>query len=188
MKTFRIAFGLVGLLLLFTSAAFAADEAKGPHPFSVADGQLKFTAVEGWSPTKPGSNIIEHEFSVPASEGDAAAGRVTVMGAGGSIDANIDRWYTQFTQPDGSSTREKAKVKKITVDGEDVHVVDIAGTFKDQRGPFAPAVEREKYRMLAAIVVTKKLGNYFIKFYGPERTVADNEGNFNKLIESLEHK
>jgi hypothetical protein len=188
MKIARFALGLVCLSLLVTVAAHAADEAKGPHPFSVADGQLKFTAVEGWNPTKPGSNIIEHEFTVPASEGDANAGRVTVMGAGGSVEQNIDRWFTQFSQPDGGSTRDKAKVKKITVDGEDIHMVDISGTFKDQKGPFAPAVEREKYRMLAAIVVTKKLGNYFIKFYGPERTVTDNEGNFTKLIESLEHK
>ena len=39
--------------------------------------------------------------------------------------------------------------------------------------------------MLAAIVVTKDLGNYFIKFYGPERTVTDNKAAFDKMIDSL---
>ena len=58
-------------------------------------------------------------------------------------------------------------MKKIKVAGEEVHLVDLSGTFKDQRGPMAPAVERPKYRMLAAIIAAEPAGNYFIKFYGP---------------------
>ena len=110
------------------------------------------------------------------------------MAAGGSVEANIDRWYGQFTQPDGGNTRDRAKVQKIKVGGEEIHLVDLSGTFKDQRGPMAPAVERPKYRMLAAIIATKNAGSYFIKFYGPERTVADNEKAFVGMIEGLQHK
>ncbi len=44
-----------------------------------------------------------------------------------------------------------------------------------KRGPVAPAVERPNYRMLAAIIETGGAGNYFLKFYGPEKTVAANE-------------
>src|SRR5450432_3402808 len=51
------------------------------------------------------ATMVEHEFAIPASKGDSADGRLTVMAAGGGIDANIDRWYGQFTQPDGASTR-----------------------------------------------------------------------------------
>jgi hypothetical protein len=113
------------------------------------------------------------------------------MGAGGSVDANIDRWFAQFSQPDGSSTKDKAKVEKMKVAGETVHFVDASGTYKDQRGgPFAqqPTVERENYRMLAAIVTTKENGNFFIKFYGPAKTVAANKAAFLAMIESLEKK
>ena len=42
--------------------------------------------------------------------------------------------------------------------------------------------------MFAAIIVTKDLGNYFLKFYGPERTVADNRVAFDKMVESLQVK
>jgi hypothetical protein len=111
-----------------------------------------------------------------------------MMSAGGGVEANIERWYGQFTQPDGSNTRERAKVSKLQANGCDVHVVDLSGTFRDQRGPVAPAVERPKYRMLAAIVVAPKAGNYFIKFYGPERTVAENERAFMSMIQNLEAK
>ena len=110
------------------------------------------------------------------------------MSAGGGVDANIERWYGQFTQPDGASTRDRAKVKKIKVGGEEIHLVDLSGTYKDQRGPMAPAVQREKYRMLAAIIPTKNAGTYYLKLYGPERTIADSEKAFVTMIEGLERK
>ena len=59
MKTIRnLGLGIFCVCFSVTSAALAADDAKGPHPFSVADGQLKFSAVESWAPMKPGSNIV----------------------------------------------------------------------------------------------------------------------------------
>jgi hypothetical protein len=147
-------------------------------------GKFKMTAPANWKKEQPKSTILSHEFSAPKSEGDRYDGRLTVMSAGGSVDANIERWYGQFKQPDGSSSKERAKVEKRTIAGQEVHLVDISGTYKDQAGPFAPAVEREKYRMLAAIVVTEQ-GNFFLKFYGPQRTVSENEKAFDGMIESL---
>ena len=62
---------------------------------------------------------------------------MTIMGAGGSVEANIDRWIGQFTQPDGSDTKKAAKIEQKKIGGQEVHLVDVAGTYKDQRGPFA---------------------------------------------------
>ena len=154
----------------------------------LAGGKLALKAPAGWAAKQPQSSIIEYEYAIPAAKGDSIDGRLIVMAAGGGVDANIERWYTQFSQPDGGSTRDRAKVKKLSVAGEEVHLVDLSGTYKDQRGPAAPAVERPKYRMLAAIIATKGAGNYFIKFYGPERTIAEQESAFVKMIESLERK
>ena len=116
---------------------------------------------------------METEFSIPTAGEGQQPGRMTVMGAGGSVQANVDRWYGQFSQPDGGSTKDKTKTQKLKVGGVDVHYVDIAGTFKDQPGPVAPAVMRENYRMLAAIIVTEKQGMHFLKFYGPKATVVE---------------
>ena len=179
----------VGLFLLLVAISstipgrIIADDTS--QQIAVADGKIILEAPESWQRKKPQTNIIEHEFAAPKAEGDEADGRLTVMGAGGSIDDNINRWIGQFTQPDGGSTKERATVKKLAVGGQEVHWVDISGTFKDQRGPFAPAVEREGYRMLAAIIVTKNSGNYFVKFYGPQKTIAENEKPFKSMIEGL---
>lgn len=170
------------------SAATAQEENKSGAAFTVADGKLTFTAPKGWTKKQPRSRIIEVEFAIPPAKDDENPGRFTVMGAGGDVQANIDRWFGQFEQPDGSDSKDKAKVEKKTVAGNPVHYVDIAGTYKDApAGPFAggKTIKREDYRMLAAIVQTKEAGNYFLKFYGPKETVAENEKAFQQMLNSL---
>jgi hypothetical protein len=176
-----------GASLLWATASLAVAQ-ENPSLIDLAGGKFALKAPATWVRKQPQTRIVEHEFAIPAVEGDKAEGRLTVMGAGGSVEANIDRWYAQFSQPDGGSTRERAQVTQIKAAGQDVHLVDVSGTFKDQRGPVAPAVERPKYRMLAAIIATKDQGNYFIKLYGPERTIADNEKAFVAMIEGLQQK
>lgn len=146
-----------------------------------------------WKKIQPKSNIVEYEFSAPADalEGDEKA-RITIMGAGGSVDANIERWYGQFEQPDGKSTKDKAKTEKFTVDGLTVHWVDVTGSFKDTMGggPFsgAKAVLRPDYRMLAAIIVSKQQGQYFIKLTGHQDVVDKLAEGFKKSLKDLQAK
>ena len=160
--------------------------------FQIADGKFSLLAPGAWVAKKPKTSIVETEFEVPAAEGDEAPGRVTVMGAGGSIEANIDRWKAQFTPPEGADEEDAAKVEKKKIAGQQVHLVDLSGNYVD-KGPFqAQGVLRENYRMLAAIVETtqggKRTGNYFIKFVGPAKTVGDNAAGFERMIESLSAK
>ncbi|MCA9226144.1 MAG: hypothetical protein KDA47_11060 [Planctomycetales bacterium] len=152
---------------------------------SLADGKVTMNAPESWEKKTPRTRIVDFEFAAPTAEGDDTAARVTVMGAGGSVEANIDRWIGQFSQPDGRSTKDRTKTEKFEVSGSTVHVVDISGRFKDQPGPFAPAVYRDEYRMIGAIVVTDKLGQYFIKMYGPKATVEKNAKAFREMLDSL---
>lgn len=149
-------------------------------------GPLKFNAPAKFKAQRPRSDIIAYEFASPPAEGDEQGGRLTVMAAGGSIDQNIERWYTQFTQPDGSSTKKASKVEKEEVQGLKVHLVDIPGTFIDKPAPFAPGpgVKRENYRMLGAIVESPE-GNVFFKFYGPEKTIAQDAEAFREMITGL---
>lgn len=170
---------LAGYAVLGVTSTMADDKAK-----AIEFGNYSMQVPKDWQQKQPSVRIIAYEFAAPAAEGDNTDGRLTVMGAGGTIDANIERWYAQFTQPDGSNTADKAKVDKKAIAGQTVHTVDISGTYKDQRGPFAPAVERANYRMLGAIVETKD-GNVFFKFYGPDKTIAKHADAFWGMINSL---
>ena len=185
----RNAVPMIALLLLCVGSVKAEDE---DEKIAIAGGKLTLKTPAGWQRKQPSSGIVEHEFAIPKSEGDAADGRMTVMGAGGTVDANIDRWLGQFQTESGERlTKDKAKIEKKKVAGEDLVIVDLSGTYLDKPGgPFTPGapIERKKYRMLAGVVTTKQLGNYFFKFYGPEKTVKANEAAFTKMLESLEKK
>ena len=165
------------------------DKKAKPIVVEVRDGNIRFKASGTWKKVKPRSRIVEFEIKVPKVEGDKNDGRLTIMGAGGSIEANIERWYGQFTQPDGGATKEKSKVKEEKINGQKVTMVDITGTFLDKPGgPFAggKTIERQDYRMLAAIVQTEKDGNYFVKLYGPNKTITKNEKHFKAMIKSVD--
>ena len=184
---------LVGAVACGLSTPARAQEKPAEKPaekganrdIALAEGKLQLTAPEAWVRKQPKTRIVEHEFAIPVVGGDEIEGRFTVMGAGGGVDANIQRWLGQFTQPDGSSTKEKSKVQKMQINGVEVHYVDIAGDFKDQPGPFAPAVTRENYRMLGAIIVTEKAGMHFLKLYGPKATVSGQEEPFKQMLNGL---
>jgi hypothetical protein len=186
----RCLFLVVAAAGLVQATARAEDAKKEAQVVAIGEGAFEMPVADGWVRKEPKVRIIEHEFEVPPAAGDEKPGRVTIMGAGGSIDDNIARWAGQFSQPDGSETGDKLKTRKATVAGQDVTFVDIRGTYEDKAGPFVPGpgVKRENYRMLAAIISTKKAGNYFVKFYGPENTITGQEANFMKMIEGLQAK
>lgn len=168
--------------------------AAAAEKIELADGSFHMTVPEAWERKQPRSKIIEHEFEIPASTGDEQPGRLTVMGAGGTVEDNIKRWQSQF-RPDEGADEVRIKVDEKKVAGQKVTVVDLLGTYVDKPGgPFAPgkSIDRENYRMLAAIIETtrqgKKTGNYFIKLVGPRQTLADNQEAFDELIDSLKQK
>jgi len=180
---------LVAILPLVAAApavaqAVVAEEARS---YSIGGGSFLLEAPAGWKRVQPKSGIVETEFAIP-SAGELPAGRMTVMGAGGSVQANVDRWYGQFAQPDGSATKDKATTKTIKIAGSTVTMVDVAGTYKDMPGgPFAggKTIERPDYRMLAAIIETPDAGSHFLKFYGPAATVAKEADGFRKMVEGM---
>ena len=187
----HVRLALVALVVALVAAAApvqAWQDGADALSYTIAEEGFSLAAPEGWKRVQPKSSIVETEFSIPSEGEGLQPGRMTVMGAGGSVQANVDRWYGQFAQPDGSDTKSKATAKKIKLAGCDVTIVDISGTYKDApAGPFAggKAVDRPDYRMLAAIVETPDRGNYFLKFYGPGKTVAKHADGFRAMVEGL---
>ena len=181
---------LCAALIFVHSGIVRGEDKPAGREIGLAEGKIIFEAPMTWTRKQPKSRIIEHEFAVPAVGEGKDDGRFTVMGAGGGIEANIARWQGQFTQGDGTTTAEKTKTQKLQVNGVEVYYVDISGDYKDSAGPFnpAPAVTRPNYRMLAAIVNSEKLGQYFLKFYGPKDLVTANEKPFQDMVNALKLK
>jgi hypothetical protein len=182
----------VALVAWASAAGLPADAepavAEQARVFTIADGAFTLAAPAGWERVQPKSNIVETEFAIPGAQAETPPGRMTVMGAGGSVQDNLDRWYGQFSQPDGGATKDKAATKKLEVAGCTVTLVDVAGTYQDKpMGPFAggKVVERPDYRMLAAIIEAPGKGRQFLKFYGPAPTVSAHADGFRAMVEGI---
>ena len=180
-----VAFVIAG----FAFSAAAQEKAASDRTLTLAEGKLSFVAPAGWTKKQPANRIIEAEYAVPPTKGDETPGRLTAMGAGGSVEQNVSRWVDQFVGEGDAAV--KPKLDKLTVSGCEVQLVDLTGTYKDTPGgPFAggKTTLRENYRMLGAIIATKDAGNYFLKLYGPKATLAENEGKFMELVKSMKVK
>ena len=163
-------------------------KAANPIKITVANGDIQFTATGNWMSVRPRIGMLEAELKIPRMGDDTEDGRLTIMGAGGSVEANVARWQNQFKQPGGSQTRQKPRLEKQKIAGQTVSIVDISGTFLDSPGgPFSgqAKVERENYRMLAAIIETSANGKYFVKLTGPKATIDKNEDHFKAMINSM---
>jgi hypothetical protein len=157
-----------------------ADES----PPVIVDGKLKvnklvFTIPSGWQFKPVSSGFVLAEFALPKADGDEADGRLTVSVAGGTVEANIERWRDQF-----GGKPEQASEEAKEINGLQVTLVDFTGEFSDQRGPFAPATKRSGHRMLAAVIpVDGEL--HFIKAVGPQPTMAAHQDRFHEFIASV---
>lgn len=170
-------------MLISTSVSATAEEAtkKSESVSVMGKGQMEVPAE--FKRTKPGSNIVQHEFQV--GDDDKSA-RLTMMAAGGGVDANIKRWKGQFSGGDEADQ----KVEKMKVGEWDFHLVDVSGAFAERvgGGPFfgGKTVQREDYAMTGAILVAPDGGQFFVKMTGPAETVKANRKKFVAMIKSLE--
>lgn len=132
------------------------------------------------------------QYKLPKVEGDGEDASLVLYyfgaGQGGSIEANIDRWTGQMEQPDGTSSKEKAKTETLTVNGLKVTMVDVKGRFTAEMSPGSGTRHNNPgYRLRAAIVETPK-GPFFAKLVGPEKTVARWDQAFIDYVKSFEFK
>ncbi|MBI3468441.1 MAG: hypothetical protein HY000_36020 [Planctomycetes bacterium] len=141
-------------------------------------GKITLTAPAGWVRRAASSGFVLAEFSLPAAQGAEGDARLTVSSAGGDIEANIERWRTQF-----GGKPEKESRRTAQVDGIEVTLVDLSGEFNDQRGPFAPATKRPGSRMFGAIIPVEG-ETYFIKAVGPEPTIAAHGEDLETFVQS----
>jgi hypothetical protein len=107
--------------------------------------------------------------------GDA---ELTVARAGGTVDANVQRWVGQF---DGSPKADRAEKQ---VSGLKVTVVHIAGSFLGGGMGGAAPEKKDGWAMLAAVVESSG-SPYFFKLLGPADQVDKARAAFDGLVGSI---
>ncbi len=149
---------------------------------------LKFDAPAGWVSKPPTSSMRVAEFTLPKTTGDAEDATLGIFffgGQGGNVDANLERWIGQMTQPDGRPSNQVAKTTKFTSRGLAITLVELSGTYVAEVTPgSSERFNKPGFRLRAAVIETKE-GPYFVKLTGPEKTVARWDESFMTFLKSL---
>ena len=155
--------------------------------------ELAFEAPESWKAKKPRFNFTKHELMLPKAEGEEKDARMTFTLSSGSTQDNLDRWKSQFKFPTGANPDKVFSVEKKTVDGYELSLVQIRGTFMETMGggPFAGGkkIPRENYMMKAVIISPKdansKTAKCFIKLVGSEKTLKQHAKAYAAMVKSM---
>lgn len=155
----------------------STDGAEKPKLETGQPSELKLDVITlrvpaGWQRVNPPSvRILDAEFTIPRADGDEFDGRLTLMAAGGGLDASIGRWSSEFTQESGLGP----KTETLMLGDNEVQWVDIRGTYNGpaNRAPGVAAIEpRPDYRMAAVIIPLTPSHAFYIKLTGPKATVV----------------
>ncbi|HKP84842.1 MAG TPA: hypothetical protein VJZ26_02020, partial [Blastocatellia bacterium] len=113
----------------------ASPQSGGGQSSAAQPGNLQFKPPAGWNAEQPSGSMRYAQYKLPRAEGDAADAALVVyyfgQGQGGPVEANLDRWIGQMQQPDGSSSKSKAKTENITVNKMPVTLLDVTGTYTE---------------------------------------------------------
>lgn len=168
----------VGAALLALLAAAPAGAQPG----------LRYDAPAGWIAAEPASPMRIAQFQLPRVDEDPEDAECVVFyfgGAGGSVEANLDRWTGQMLQPDDSPSVDVATTTSFEVAGMPVTVLDVPGIFAGEVQPGSKMrYYKPEFRLKAAVVESPE-GPYFFKLTGPSRTVRRWEADFNALVNSV---
>jgi len=172
-------------------AAVTAKPAPQPAPkpaAAAATPALVLTPQKGWIVEQPASPTRKAQYSLPHADGDSEDASLIVHhfgGQGGSREANVQRWVSQFEQPDGSSSADKLKSLTRTIAGLEVFDAELSGTYVAETAPGSGIhVNKPGWRMLASIVETKD-GPWYFKLVGPAATLAKWEPSYQAFMMAL---
>lgn len=171
------------LAALFSMLAAAASAADAPRTVALLD--YKAPVLGAWVQQPPENTMRLAQFQVPGARGAGDAQVIVYYfgkGGGGSVQANIDRWQSQFSAPGGKPV--KAVVKKSKVNGMPVTRVELNGTYARGVGMGPVGAPKPDQTLLASVVETPQ-GNLTFHLYGPKATVAAHRKGFEAMVNGL---
>ena len=153
-------------------------------PMGVENGEppsLSWTVPSGWTQAPNPNPMRLATYHVGAG---ANAPEVTIARAGGTPEANIERWVHQF---EGASAPVRSDRK---VHGIDVAVVEVSGTYGGgpMMMPGAPAAPQPGWALIGAVAQPADGATYFFKLLGPSAQVRDARSSFDSFLASLDRR
>jgi hypothetical protein len=172
-----------GLAVGFAPSRGAAQGTKAGTTVTLLGYQT--TVPADWTSRAPSSTMRLAEYTVAPKDGAGAAEVVVYFfgpGQGGGVEANVERWRGQFSEPDGGTVPEL--VTRDTSAGFPITFADFRGTYRRGFGAGSADSVRAGQELLAAIAETPR-GTLFVQLFGPIARVSAERPAFLQFVKGL---
>ena len=140
----------------------------------------------GWKQEVPANNMRVAQFHVPGASGQEAGQSVVFYfgrAQGGSVEANIQRWESNFSGAKGKPVKAVVRKSKIGA-AMPVTWAEMNGSYARGVGMGVAGEVKPDQTLLVAIVETPK-GNLTFQIYGPKKSVAAQRKAFEGMVMGL---
>lgn len=118
------------LVALLAASSALAQESDLMMKEVVEIAGITYAVPTGWVVEEPKSSAMIRrlaQFRLPRAEGDDADGQLVAIQAGGSVEANLERWRAQFSSTDAEQA--KGSTVEVEVAGIRATVLTVYGTY-----------------------------------------------------------
>ncbi|MGE0158607.1 MAG: hypothetical protein AB7T31_04290 [Gemmatimonadales bacterium] len=169
-------------LRLLVLLAVIACSSGGGVPVTLLD--YEATVPASFVSRPASSSMRLAEWTVPRTDQTSAEVIVYYFGEGqgGSAEANIVRWSSQFTGPEGGAVMPRVG----TLDGTafTTTVAELEGSYARAVGMGGAATAEPDQALIAAVVETPR-GNLFLQLFGDRVAVAEAREDFLAMVGSI---
>lgn len=175
---------VISLLCAAPSAATLSATtaiAQQPGTVKLLDYNAKIPA--GWSSRTPSSTMRLAEYVAGAPGGAEVVVYFFGVSQGGSVDANLARWKSQFTNPNGGAVEEKVTHDKSAA--FPLTIAEYRGTYARGIGAGSAPEAARPNQILSAVVAETPKGTLFFQLFGPAAAVEAQRAAYLAFVRSM---
>jgi hypothetical protein len=169
--------------VLIALMTLGACESAGGTPIALLDYEAR--VPRSFQARTATSSMRLAEFGVPRSDGTQAEVIVYYFGPGqgGSAEANIARWQSQFSTPDGGVVTPRVGILEGTA--FPTTIAELEGAYARGVGAGPGSAPAQPDQALVAAIVETPRGSLFLQLVGDRSAVADSREDFLDLAGSI---
>ncbi len=148
--------------------------------------EYRASVPKGWVSATPSSSMRLAEYRVPAANGAIPVEIVVYFfgpGQGGSPQANLERWKSQFSNPTGGPVAET--VRRDTTGAFPLTIAEYTGTYARGVGTGSSADAARPGHKLIAVVAETPRGTLFFQCFGPAAAVDAQRVTYLRFVREL---
>ena len=169
------------MLSIHTLTVAALVLLQQPQTVALLDYQAKVPAA--WTFRKPASSMRLAEYVAGSAGGAEVVVYFFGVAQGGTVDANLARWKSQFSNPAGAPVEEKISHEKSGT--FPLTIAEYRGTYARGTGAgSAPEQARPDHVLLAIVAETPK-GTLFFQLFGPTAAVQAQRAVYLEFVRSM---